>query len=73
MDPTVKQNPKKKREMILQASKDKGGLKKAMISNYALDKEIGNGVSSQVYSAVNMNTGEKVAIKKIKNFLENKQ
>jgi len=43
-----------------------------MISCYAIEKEIGNGVSSRVYAAVNINTGERVAIKKIKNFLENK-
>jgi mitogen-activated protein kinase 1/3 len=33
---------------------------------------VGNGVSSRVYSAIDINTGERVAIKKIKNFLENK-
>lgn len=44
-----------------------------MISHYQIsDKEIGNGVSSKVYAAIDINTQEKVAIKKIKNFLENK-
>lgn len=69
MEPPAKTNPKEKRKNILKAAKDKGEPQKTMISHYAIDKEIGNGVSSRVYSAVNINTGEKVAIKKIKNFL----
>jgi serine/threonine protein kinase len=39
---------------------------------YQIEKKIGEGVSSIVFSAYNIHTGEKVAIKKIKNFLENK-
>jgi hypothetical protein len=49
--------------------KDKREHQSSMISNYAIDKEIGNGFSSRVFSAVNITTGERVAIKKIKNFL----
>ena len=43
-----------------------------MIEDYQIVAEVGNGVSSRVFSAISINTGEKVAIKKIKNFLENK-
>lgn len=68
----AKGNPRDKKKKLQTLIKEKGGPQKTMISYYAIDKEIGNGVSSRVYSAVNINTGEKVAIKKIKNFLENK-
>lgn len=67
-------NPKDKRKAIVKALKDRNYYEKTklVLSNYQLDQEIGNGVSSKVYSAINILTGERVAIKKIKNFLENK-
>jgi mitogen-activated protein kinase 1/3 len=40
-----------------------------MHGKYQIEKKIGEGVSSVVYSAINIQTGERVAIKKIKNFL----
>lgn len=72
MEPPQKINPKDRRKQILKQSKEKKPVEKNMVSEYQVDKEVGNGVSSTVFSAININTGEKVAIKKIKNFLENK-
>jgi serine/threonine protein kinase len=54
---------------LIKLQKDKGITEPNVLSNYQIDKEIGTGVSSKVYSAINIKTGEKVAIKKIKNFL----
>lgn len=39
---------------------------------YQIASKIGEGVSSIVFSAIDIHTGERVAIKKIKNFLDNK-
>ena len=49
-------------------------MKKYMfvLGDYQVEKKIGSGVSSEVYSAIDTKTGETVAIKTIKNFLENK-
>lgn len=65
----TRQNPRDKMKNLKKMAKEKGEPQKAMISCYAIEKEIGNGVSSRVYAAVNVNNGERVAIKKIKNFL----
>jgi serine/threonine protein kinase len=51
--------------------KEKEGVR-VINGKYQIEKKIGEGVSSTVFSAINIHTGEKVAIKKIKNFLENK-
>ncbi len=72
MEQPAKMNPKDRRKQILKEAKMKKGEEKGMLSAYQLEKEVGNGVSSRVFSAININTGEKVAVKKIKNFLENK-
>ena len=67
-------NPKDRRKQILKEKKELDKIRTShnMLLNYQIDREIGNGVSSRVFSAINIDTGEKVAIKKIKNFLENK-
>lgn len=64
-------NPKDKRKQILKEKKemDQKASLTNMVMNYQIEREVGNGVSSRVYAAININTGEKVAIKKIKNFL----
>lgn len=51
--------------------KPKEGIR-VINGKYQIDKKIGEGVSSIVYSGFNIHNGEKVAIKKIKNFLQNK-
>ena len=65
--PKPKINPKDRKKNMVKLAKEARSL-----SDYQIVKEIGNGVSSKVYAAINTTTGEKVAIKKIKNFLENK-
>jgi serine/threonine protein kinase len=62
-------NPKDRKRQMIKMQKDKGKAEPKMLSNYLIDREIGAGVSSRVYSAINIFTGERVAIKKIKNFL----
>lgn len=68
-------NPRDKRAAALKERQEKekkeAGLK-VINGKYQLEKKIGEGVSSIVFSAINIRTGERVAIKKIKNFLENK-
>ena len=41
-----------------------------MHGKYQIEKKIGEGVSSVVYSAINIQTGERVAIKKINQVFE---
>ena len=67
-------NPKDKAKAMRDKLKEKKveKAKTSMVNDYQIVAEVGNGVSSRVFSAININTGDKVAIKKIKNFLENK-
>lgn len=66
-------NPKEKAKLakakLAEKKTEASKVTKAMLANYQLDNEVGNGVSSRVYSAIDINSGERVAIKKIKNFL----
>jgi serine/threonine protein kinase len=68
-------NPKDRKAAVLkekqEREKKETGIK-VINGKYQLEKKIGEGVSSIVFSAINISTGERVAIKKIKNFLENK-
>ena len=67
-------NPKDKAKLLRQKKKeeDANKPKSVMVSDYQIIAEVGNGVSSRVFSALDIHNGEKVAIKRIKNFLENK-
>ena len=70
--PAAKINPKAARNKNMAIVKEKKEATKIMLSHYQIISEIGNGVSSRVFAGIDINTHEKVAIKKIKNFLENK-
>lgn len=64
-------NPKDKKKADKVKYEQMKAAKEAtkVIGDYQIDEQIGDGVSSKVFSAINKKTGEPVAIKKIKSFL----